>query len=393
VGAGEDEESRPKPKHAETEFTLVPVVGGDSDIGFGAGYVGALARLRPDSPPFLWRLESSGAISGVLRDGRPKLSYFDDSFTLTLPRAFHDRIRLEATVGFTDEPRLDYYGIGNQSTIPENRDPSEDHFHFRRMNATGEALARYRVYMWFNALWGVRYVHNEVRYASDSRIALDLSSPSGVVRDLVRAARREENVQFSLGVEWDDRDHEVITRKGQFHTILVDMSPGGFGPFPFPWGRVDVMLRGYAPLVKNRLTVAGRLVLDALFGDPPFYELSKYRLSQALGGGRGVRGVPGGRYFGMAKVFTNLELRSELFGFRAFSKQNVVGVTLFADGGRVFSHYRSEPELDGTSLGLKYGTGVGLRIAAGTSFVVRADLAWSPDARPVGGYLLGGQLF
>jgi hypothetical protein len=49
-------------------------------------------------------------------------------------------------------------------------------------------------------------------------------------------------------------------------------------------------------------------------------------------------------------------------------------------------------ELDGTGVGLKYGLGLGLRLQKGT-FLVRGDLAWSPDARPLGGYLLAGQIF
>jgi len=171
------------------------------------------------------------------------------------------------------------------------------------------------------------------------------------------------------------------------------VNPGGAHPFPFFWGRVDLTFRGYFPLIPNRLTMAGRLVIDALFGEPPFYELSRLRETQAIGGGRGLRGVPAGRYYGMVKVFSNLELRSELFGFDFLSKHNIFGLTAFVDTGRLFAHYEYEPELDGTGLGLKYGIGGGIRLTAGRSFVVRADVAWSPDANPIGAYLLAGHPF
>jgi hypothetical protein len=36
---------------------------------------------------------------------------------------------------------------------------------------------------------------------------------------------------------------------------------------------------------------------------------------------------------------------------------------------------------------------LGLRVQKGKAFVVRADVAWSPDARPIGGYFTAGQLF
>lgn len=36
----------------ETEFSIVPFVGGSSDTGFGGGYIASLARLRPDREPY-----------------------------------------------------------------------------------------------------------------------------------------------------------------------------------------------------------------------------------------------------------------------------------------------------------------------------------------------------
>jgi hypothetical protein len=36
---------------------------------------------------------------------------------------------------------------------------------------------------------------------------------------------------------------------------------------------------------------------------------------------------------------------------------------------------------------------VGLRLLSGDTFAVRADVAWSPDARPVGLYFAAGEVF
>jgi hypothetical protein len=43
--------------------------------------------------------------------------------------------------------------------------------------------------------------------------------------------------------------------------------------------------------------------------------------------------------------------------------------------------------------GLEYGTGFGLRIRQGKAFVVRGDVAWSPDDRPIAGYFTAGHTF
>ena len=37
--------------------------------------------------------------------------------------------------------------------------------------------------------------------------------------------------------------------------------------------------------------------------------------------------------------------------------------------------------------------GGGLRVASGETFVLRVDVAWSPDANPLSGYLLAGHIF
>jgi hypothetical protein len=59
----------------------------------------------------------------------------------------------------------------------------------------------------------------------------------------------------------------------------------------------------------------------------------------------------------------------------------------------VWADTRPQPALDGTGLGLKYGVGGGLRLGSGGSFVLRGDIAWSPDATPIGGYLIAGEIF
>jgi hemolysin activation/secretion protein len=135
------------------------------------------------------------------------------------------------------------------------------------------------------------------------------------------------------------------------------------------------------------------MVADLQFGDPPFYELARYEDTFALGGVNGVRGVPAQRYYGKVKLFGNVEARSELVDFDLLKGHYVLGAALFFDGGRLWSSLHPNEALDGSGVGLKYGVGAGLRIRKGKAFVVRADLAWSPDARPLGGYFTAGHSF
>jgi hypothetical protein len=164
-------------------------------------------------------------------------------------------------------------------------------------------------------------------------------------------------------------------------------------PMPYRYGQLNATARYYATPIRRWLTVAARIVGDALFGHPPFYELARYEDTPALGGVRGVRGVPGQRYYGKIKLFGNLETRTELASFFLFGLPCALSSVLFLDVGRLWSGWERDPQLDGDGLGLKYGVGGGLRLQQGTAFVVRADVAWSPDAHPVGIYVTAGQIF
>jgi hypothetical protein len=83
---------------------------------------------------------------------------------------------------------------------------------------------------------------------------------------------------------------------------------------------------------------------------------------------------------------------------RSVTERRFASATTPADLRRVASNTAdldlpADPALDGTGLGLKLGVGGGVRVYGGESFVVRGDIAWSPDARPIGGYLAPGEIF
>jgi outer membrane protein assembly factor BamA len=341
--------------------------------------------------PYVWRLESAGAITAKF-DPSVRLGYLDDYFLFVVPHAWLQGLHLETRIGYTYEPTLKYYGMGNASAIEHGRSASDPYFDYKLSHSSVTANATFHAGHAL-LLWGLGEQHVDATYPAGGSVARDLESGDARTRSLLRVAPSLDVMKFSYGIGWDSRDDEVSSHRGQYHTLRADLAPGGFGRFPYSWARIDLALRGFVALVPERLTLALRGVVDVLAGEPPFYELARFDDNFAIGGGTGVRGVPAGRYFGTVKAFTNVELRSELFEFRAFDKRNTFGLTAFVDSGRVFSELPSSPTLDGTGLGLKVGVGLGARVNAGKSFVLRGDVAWSPDAQPIGAYLLGGQLF
>jgi hypothetical protein len=390
----------------DTDVTVIPYGGADTDVGVGVGVIGSVARKTPDHEPYLWRVESVSLVTfkNVKRtaedptESQLEFPYIDSYLLLSLPHAVKKRLGLEFRFSYTREQALKYYGLGNASEVPEGLELGDPRFEYEREHPSFRLRSESRFFGGALLIVGFAYTHNWLTIPPDTLLAEDRASGSAEVKQALEPAGEHGVAEFTYGLGWDDRDNRVSATSGHFHTASIVLAPGGVPAVPQMWARLDGTLRFYVPLVPKRLTLAVRGVGDLLLGDPPFYELPRTDESNAIGGAKGVRGIPAQRYYGKVKLFSNLELRSRLFDFSLFGQKNAMGVVAFADTGRLWSDLPADPELDGElgwddGFGLKYGLGGGLRLYGGTSFVVRADVAWSPDARPVGAYLGAGEAF
>jgi hypothetical protein len=387
--------SAERPEKPKTEFTIVPFVGGNSDMGFGGGYIASLARRDPNLMPYRYRIETAGTVT-VGQDDADKLriNYTDVYVLFSLPNLIKDRLALDIRASYTLESNLKYYGLGNASSIDPDIDPTDSYYEHSRAHPTLRATFEYRMRPVALAL-GASYTQNWFDVPEDSRLASDLTSPDPDTRQLLGNTAPHGTPKIHLGAAWDTRDDGVSPVRGLYITEQIDITPGTVGDVNYRFMRVGTAVNVFVPLLPKdrRLVLATRVVNDLLIGDPPFYELPRFEDTFAIGGAKGVRGVPGQRYYGKIKAFANVELRSELVKAKILGDERRFGLVAFTDFGRVWADYEENPELDGTGLGLKYGIGGGLRVASGETFVLRVDVAWSPDANPISGYLLAGHIF
>ena len=381
------------------EFNLLPVAGGTTDIGIGGGYFAGLAHIEEGFDPYLWNIESAGLVTFKLLPGEKiVLPYQDDYVQFTVPRLFGIPLRLEIRAEYSWETTLGYYGLGNAAPPPTVA--ASKYNEYGRLHPEVLIDARWRVVDHLAAIAGVGFSQSWQQIAQTSKLASDLQTGSPEVKHLLGSVNTAGVATAIGGLQWDTRDNEVSTHSGSYDTVNLKISPGGLEALPYRYAEMTAIMRVFVPIWGSHLTLAMRLAGDVLVGQPPFYELSRFvdtYSTYALGGQNGVRGVPAQRYYGKIKVLGNAELRSELASFRALGKPMIFGIVGFADAGRVWADTSFHPELDGTGIGLKYGVGGGLRLQSGSSFVLRADVAWSPDARalgsPVGGYFAAGQMF
>ena len=391
----DDSEDTGEWKTPRTEANVLPAAGGDTDIGIGGGGLFDVARVKPYVEPYAWRIEGSGFIAFKLRDEALRVTYQDYYFQWTAPHALTDRLRLEVRPSFTMEPTQKYFGIGNAAPdVREGHDYGSDtrYFEYSRTRASLQVTARIRLSGPLHAQVSPSYTQNWLDAREDSALSTDMRTGGSKVRELLGDTRPHGVARFEYGIVWDTRNDEVSTITGGFHHVKLRLSPGGSGEVPYRFGQVNVTARFYVTPVRG-VTLAVRLVGDLLFGSPPFYELARYEDTYAFGGANGVRGIPAQRYYGKIKTFGNFEARFRVAEFSLLGKASKFSLVTFVDGGRLWTDYQGTADLDGPLLNVKYGLGGGFRLQQGETFLLRADVAWSPDARPIGVYFDASQAF
>ncbi|MGH7439857.1 MAG: BamA/TamA family outer membrane protein [Polyangiaceae bacterium] len=372
--------------------------GGTSDIGIAGGYFLGLAHMAPGHVPYVWNIESAGFVT-FAKDptGGIVVPYQDDYVTFTQPRFLGSPMELEIRPEYSWESTLGYYGLGNASAAAVPAGQSVKYFEYGRLHPEIYVQLRSRIADHLIARGGIRYTRTWLQVRDDSKLAEDLRSGSPAVKALLGSTAPNGVMLFDYGIQFDTRDNVTSSHRGTFDSFDLQLSPGGTSWQPYRYLEATADLRGFLPIGTPRIVLAGRLAGDVLYGDPPFYELARFENTYAVGGLNGVRGVPAQRYYGKVKVLGNVELRSEIVTFRALGKPVTFGVTAFLDGGRVWADTTPRPSLDGGTTdpvaALKYGVGGGVRFQSGSAFVLRGDVAWSPDAMPLGGYVAAGQMF
>jgi hypothetical protein len=378
---------------AHNEFNLLPVVGGTTDIGFGGGYFLGYDRVNRSEAPYSWNVESAGFVTFAPGHGGGVIVPYQNFYAkLDVPRLFR-KIWFQIRPEYSWETTLNYFGLGNASSAVAPPGAPAKYFEYGWLHPELDIDLRWRFADHFIGRMGIRGVASWLQVEKDSKLAEDLRTGSPEVKHLLGSTDSSIVALLNYGLQIDTRDNIVSTHSGTFDSLDVQVSPGGVSWLPYRYLEATADFRFFAPIWKRYITLAGRVAGDLIYGDAPFYALARFENTYAVGGLNGVRGVPGQRYYGKVKALGNVELRTELASFHALGNNMVFGAVGFLDGGRVWADTTAQPALDGSGIGQKYGVGGGLRLQSGSAFVLRLDVAWSPDANPVAGYFAAGQMF
>jgi outer membrane protein assembly factor BamA len=388
------------------EYAGFPVLGGSTDIGFQIGAAATVTQVGDRFKPYWWKVD--GVVSFSIKGGPRGTEVVQQSHAMRwdLPGGGAGKVRLNTAAFYNKTINAGYFGLGNASPVVpiDSKGDVGDRYQYKHEEATARLSGRTPLgepngpYSTMYG-WQLRYV-NPHAYP-ESRLAIDAATRLSDGRPLIRGLEPLGIATANAGLIYDTRDDEIYPRKGSFHLGAWRVSgatPTSSGVY---WAGVDFSLRKWVELPAN-FVFAGRLLLDLMAGHVPFYDLQQggaFDPNGEPGGAQGVRGVPNGRYSGLVKVIVNAEVRRVHGTLHLLGSKFQVGTTAFVDFGRVWNDYTFSDVRDGSSIGIKYGIGAEAFVIWDTAAVLRAAVAYSPDAAagnpglPVGIYVLEGFMF
>ena len=334
----------------------IPLILPSGRNGFHLGLRVAIQNIRRQDP-HLVQIEAQ-----VLASDKGRYKHL---LGLDFPRAFGGKYRISTRVSYDRDISLNYFGIGNGTSIDFNLFEQNDviYRHVREGPSLQVQILRYLgKYVRVGPIFGFKQT--------------DVEAPTGSLLDRDRPLGFNGGQTPFVGIAFvhDTLDFEPYPTSGGTHELFFAAYPRGFSDFEFY--RTTYTYRRFTP-VHRSLTFAHRTLLEVLTGDVPFFELSDVggaRPSVGYGGDQYFRGFASNRFIDKIRFNLGFELRWDPIRFEFANQQIKIGFVPFFDFGRVWADF----------LPVKLGdwhasTGWGIRMIWDNRFIIRGDFAVTND--------------
>ena len=262
--------------------------------------------------------------------------------------------------------RLGYYGLGNETTYaPDSVHPGSSYYYgVSRTTYQVRGSVHRRVAGRLRALAGIVYERTNYRTLPGNNVFRD---------DLAAGNLDSANIKFGdfvgrVGLVFDTRDNELDPHRGVF---LEALYAGGDG-----YSRRTAQAHAYVQPLEP-LTIAARVGIEAMPGDPPLAPLTLMESSEqpfvAMGGYYSLRGYYDGRFAGPGKLVGGVEARYALLWAPSVLEVKLVG---FYDVGRVFG---PGEEVAFTTAGLHHGGGGEIAVRFGRNSLITAGVGFGAE--------------
>jgi outer membrane protein assembly factor BamA len=188
---------------------------------------------------------------------------------------------------------------------------------------------------------------------------------------------------LNVGLTYDSRNDEAIPTKGLWIQGIFLKAPS-FWANKFPYSQVGLIYNQYISLT-HQLVFAYRLAYQTkTSGEIPIYMmsylLSTFRMEEALGGNKTIRGVLNERLIGNGFGLGNFEFRYIPISTNALHRNLNIGFNLFEDMGLITDLYKVDKSLNGLTFDynpgkekIHYSVGGGVRFIIDHNFIVALE--------------------
>ncbi|MDP7110577.1 MAG: BamA/TamA family outer membrane protein [Myxococcota bacterium] len=350
---------------------VFPIAGFDTDDGLGFGGRVEVQRIAEGYDPY--------RASVVIQAYLSLRGYHHHRFRLDLPGLGPRRnLRFSARVAFRQWLNDGYWGMGNGTAIEattlgdlDDDDPGAKRYRYNLLQPYVFAMLRGDAPRKLNAFGTVILQYTRVTAYEGSLLAEH--QPEGLQGGF--------SLQLSAGLVVDTRQPELAPDRGVLAEFSVRVSPhfpGGTGPFYGPFAS----LRHFVPVLPDgRFVLAYRVMAEWLFGDVPFYEMTRWGGSVPIlgfGGWETLRGIPFGRYRAPGRAIANVEWRIEILRHPFFKSQLRWQLVPFVDVGAVWGA-GNDATAESPDAPLHPAVGVGIHPVLAGSFMGRMDVAIAPE--------------
>lgn len=427
----QQDSTKQKPKK-RFNFSGLPVVAYDADMGFQYGLVGNMYDYGDWKNYPEYRHAVKVEVSRFTKGTGVNQVFYDSKYLIP------GNIRLTADMSYLTDKAVDFYGFnGYRAVYQPTWEDDEDSAYLTRMYYRHE-----RKMFRFTCDFQGRIVEEKLRWLAGFGI---MNFKTGTV-DIERLNKGKDedkrlpdtvtlydqyvswgiipedekdggNANFiKAGIIYDTRDNEPNPMKGLWDELLLVYSPGFFFNDNNSFLKLIAIHRQYFTIVKKKVNFGYRLGYQGtIAGHTPYYfqpymmsSFSTATKTDGLGGAKNLRGILRNRVVGDGVAWGNLEVRWRITNFVIARQNFYVGLNAFCDAGLVvqevdFSTDGVPAEVNRDDyFDFTYGNdklhtsvGAGLRVGWNENFIVAVDYGFALNKKDGlrGLYIAFGNLF
>jgi len=308
----------------------IPIIYTSKSTGFNLGVRASIADMKHEQP-YVYKF----AFQYWVSDRGVKNHEVELDIPYFFSKSWHIRLDYKYSVVIDDN----YFGIGNDSVF--NKDfitPSNPSFISRTYYQYKLTYPSFTFDVERNLFSETLFIFAGIGLEKATINPRSLDSDSKIYMEKPFGYNGGNTNYIKVGLAFDTRDFPFNPTKG---IVLAGTytDHANFMGSNYQYKNADLTYMLFFSFFKY-FTLAHRIMIDQIWGNPPFFALAEFKSYydsyQGLGGADVLRGAPSFRFIDNLKFINQIELRTRFYNGMVFGQHLQVNVNPFWDIGRVW---------------------------------------------------------